>query len=57
MSKDTEEKMIPSICEGCDECTTVGSDGLCDECAEKYHNSSGYCSLSCCLGNGCDQSC
>ncbi len=30
---------------------------LCAECDEKDHNPTGYCSQSCGLGYGCDQSC
>ena len=46
---------------GCDEyCDKYGDyNGLdiCEECDNKYDNKTGWCSLSCCLGNGCDQSC
>ncbi len=30
---------------------------LCSTCADKVVNTSGYCSLSCQLGYGCDDSC
>lgn len=30
---------------------------LCPDCSNLYDNKTGYCSLSCCLGNGCDESC
>jgi len=30
---------------------------LCGECWEIYENQTGYCGLSCCMGQGCDQSC
>jgi hypothetical protein len=30
---------------------------LCPECDAKYDNKTGYCSLDCCLGGGCDGSC
>ena len=30
---------------------------VCPECEAKMENSSGYCSLSCQLGYGCDDSC
>lgn len=48
-------------CKGCDEYTdkygTEYINDICLECEEKYNNKTGYCGLSCCLGNGCDQSC
>ena len=48
-------------CKGCDEyCDKYGDyNGLyiCEECDNKYDNKTGWCGLSCCLGNGCDQSC
>ena len=48
-------------CKGCDEyCDKYGElNGmdLCCECDEIYYNKTGWCGLSCCLGNGCDQSC
>ncbi len=48
-------------CKGCDEyCDKYGDyNGLdiCEECDNKYDNKTGWCSLSCSLGNGCDQSC
>ena len=48
-------------CKGCDEyCDKYweynGLD-ICEECDNKYDNKTGWCGLSCCLGNGCDQSC
>jgi len=30
---------------------------LCKECESLYHNKTGHCSFSCCMGNGCDDSC
>lgn len=31
---------------------------LCPECLESYKGDyTGYCSLSCCMGDGCDGSC
>ena len=48
-------------CKGCDEyCDKYGDYNgldLCEEFDNKYDNKTGWCSLSCCLGNGCDQSC
>lgn len=48
-------------CEGCERYTDLLLDShfykLCKECDEKYDNETGYCSLSCYLGHGCDGSC
>jgi len=48
-------------CKGCDEfCDEYGTEyrnDICKECEEIYNNKTGWCGLSCCLGNGCDQSC
>lgn len=48
-------------CKGCDLFTDKLYDDhcvdLCYECNDKYYDSTGYCSLSCSLGNGCDQTC
>lgn len=30
---------------------------VCNECADKMENITGFCSLSCQLGYGCDDSC
>lgn len=30
---------------------------LCIDCNNRYDNKTGYCSLDCCLGYGCDESC
>lgn len=51
-----------SYCEGCDEYVIKVSVEhrdykLCDSCNEKYEDKSGYCSLYCSLGNGCDGTC
>ena len=53
-----------TICDGCD-CTILDENltndyygyWLCEECNESYNDKTGYCSLSCCLGYGCDDSC
>jgi len=49
------------FCEGCEELVEKLEDytgrDLCESCSEKYDNKTGWCSLSCCLGNGCDQTC
>lgn len=53
-------------CEYCEEekqCTQTNNGKvymLCDECSDQYYeggNSSGYCSLDCIMGKGCDGSC
>ncbi len=49
-------------CEGCDESFLElfydnRINGLCQSCNEVYDNKTGHCSLSCCMGNGCDESC
>ena len=57
-----QEAIRKAYCQGCDEEITngyesVNHDKLCKECDDAYDNQTGYCSLSCCLGGGCDQSC
>jgi len=37
--------------------TTGGTVWVCSSCIDKMEDSSGYCSISCQLGYGCDQSC
>jgi hypothetical protein len=48
-------------CEGCGEqvpkLNTDYGYKLCDACNDKFNDVTGYCSLSCCLGGGCDDSC
>ena len=63
MDNDTITKVACEYadCKAClpqDEMTLV-DDGcyVCPECEAKMENSSGYCSLSCQLGYGCDDSC
>lgn len=54
-----ENKLV--YCKGCDEMVNKLTNNygtkLCDKCNDKYDNKTGYCSLSCCLGNGCDETC
>lgn len=49
------------FCEGCEMYTDKKSDEygfeLCDDCNDIYDNKTGYCSLGCCLGGGCDEAC
>lgn len=49
------------FCEWCeelfDEVRNDNGPNLCEECNNKYQNETGYCSLSCCMGNGCDETC
>jgi len=56
---ETNEKYY---CQGCDEIVVKlysenFASGLCKECDSKFFDKSGYCSLSCCLGEGCDEDC
>ena len=51
-------------CENCESVFTKSENpdylkfDLCDECKKNYDgDKTGYCSLSCCMGNGCDGSC
>lgn len=58
---DIKDKTNKVLCIGCEEMveslTNEYGYKLCDECNEKYDNKTGYCSLSCSLGDGCDQTC
>ena len=50
------------FCQGCEEIVDElfydnTNNGLCKECENKYDNKTGHCSLDCCLGLGCDESC
>jgi hypothetical protein len=61
MNSETKTEEFNKWCKGCEEWTNKygeqsGND-LCEECDRKYDNKTGYCSLSCCLGGGCDESC
>jgi hypothetical protein len=62
MNTETKIDKCDKLCKGCEEYTdklydwACGID-LCEECNEKYENTSGYCSLNCCLGFGCDETC
>lgn len=48
-------------CVGCEDWVeVVGNEynvDLCPDCEDIYCNATGWCGLSCCLGNGCDNSC
>jgi hypothetical protein len=63
MNSTVKTEQCNLLCFGCDEYTDKldnwGTDGvdLCEYCNLKYENYTGYCSVSCSLGNGCDQSC
>lgn len=50
-----------AVCTNCEkqDCTVThySDDILCDECDEKRDNKTGYCSMNCQLGGGCDGSC
>ncbi len=52
---------MEGICQGCDKKTELtnefGGYQLCDECNSIYDDKTGYCSLNCCLGGSCDDSC
>lgn len=52
---------IKLYCDGCSELTdkfyTDYHYNLCYDCNEKYNDETGYCSLNCCLGGQCDESC
>lgn len=61
MNSDIKTEVYNLYCIGCGEYTDKLDDfngvDLCDECNEIYDNITGYCSLECCLGGGCDESC
>lgn len=63
MNSETKTELCDKWCKGCEEYTNnlddwnSGGVMLCEKCNMNYENSTGYCSLSCCLGNGCDQTC
>ena len=59
---ETKTEECKYCCDGCDMFTNKlfednYFDGLCDHCDSEYDNKTGYCSLYCCLGGGCDDSC
>lgn len=61
MKSEVKTEKCNLFCKGCEEYTDKygeynGMD-LCEECDDKYDNKTGYCSLSCSLGNGCDGTC
>ena len=63
MNSDVKTDKCDKYCVGCEDYTdkycddNSGCDRLCKECDDKYENKTGYCSLDCCLGYGCDESC
>jgi hypothetical protein len=63
MNSEVKTEKCTFLCKGCDEYTDKlddwGTHGamLCESCNEKYENKTGSCSLSCCLGGGCDEVC
>lgn len=61
MNSATKTELCYKWCKGCDEYTDkygeINGMDLCEYCDDKYDNKTGYCSLSCSLGNGCDQTC
>jgi hypothetical protein len=63
MTSKNKTDICDKFCKGCEEYTDKldnwGTDGidLCEECNENYENTTGYCSIQCSLGWGCDGSC
>jgi hypothetical protein len=63
MKSETKTDVCDKWCEGCEEYTDKLDNwgtyciDLCEECNENYENITGYCSLRCSLGFGCDSSC
>jgi len=61
MNSETKTKNCKYWCIGCHEYTNELHDDnivdLCKKCNDKYDNKTEYCSLECCLGHGCDESC
>lgn len=51
------------FCKGCERNTfslseyTYKGVQLCEKCEDEFEDKTGYCSLDCCLGGGCDYSC
>lgn len=63
MNSEVKTDVCNKWCEGCKEYTDKldnwGTTGvmLCEKCNEKYEDTTGSCSISCSVGNGCDGSC
>jgi hypothetical protein len=61
MNSKVKTEKCNKFCIGCQEYTNklIDEHGflLCEECNEIYYDSTDNCSLSCCLGGNCDQSC
>lgn len=62
MNSEAKTTKCDKWCVGCEEWTDEVDDytynpPLCMKCDAIYDNKTGYCSLDCCLGGGCDQSC
>lgn len=61
MNSDIKTEKCDKWCKGCETYTDNLDDywghDLCEDCENAYENQTGYCSLECCLGGGCDQSC
>ncbi|WP_295677364.1 hypothetical protein [uncultured Empedobacter sp.] len=63
MKSELKTESCDKWCDGCelytDKTENYNSKGfdLCDSCNDVFEDKTGYCSLSCCLGNGCDQTC
>ena len=59
MNSETKTDKYNKWCAGCEKYTDKYENAidLCKECDDIYDNKTGYCSLHCCLGGGCDESC
>jgi len=61
MKSEVKTEKCNLFCRGCEEYTDKYGEcygmNICEECEDKYDNKTGYCSLECSLGGGCDQTC
>lgn len=61
MNSNVKTDKTQLFCVGCEEFTdkfgSINDKNLCVNCDDRYDNKTGHCSLSCCLGYGCDEVC
>jgi hypothetical protein len=61
MNSEIKTAQCDKWCSGCEEWTdelkSEHGVELCTVCDGAYFNETGYCSMHCCLGGGCDDAC